>query len=188
MYMICNPLNMGRQKSRLLYERLENEPGNAFSAFCAYRDMHPIERSLALVEAELGVSVKEWSRVYDWSNRVLAWDDYKDRSVRKAEIDAEQDVRESLLGSIAHAAALAEHQLELYTVAAMQNDKKNGLPIADLEEARRLMDSCVKCSALIFGRPTEIIQNKKEDDLDLSNMTVEEMKTLRALQNKAKAE
>ena len=77
-----------RQSAR--WERRPGEPPRAFATFCAYRDLHPLDRSLAEVGRKLGVSKTYLERLsvkFQWVERTAAFDRAQD------EIDQAQRAR-----------------------------------------------------------------------------------------------
>ena len=89
-----------------LWERLadKNESSRAFAAFCVYRDLPPMERSLdkayTLSKNDGTNAVQKrytangtwqgWSTQYDWVNRAKAFDDFrfqKQAEAKQSEID-----------------------------------------------------------------------------------------------------
>ena len=67
------------------WDRQPEESPRAWSAFTAYRDMHPHERAIAKVPAAIGRDAgyvrmcEEFSRRFRWVARVAEWDVYMDR-------------------------------------------------------------------------------------------------------------
>jgi len=75
--------------TRPSWERQEEETRKAFACFEVYRNMLPIERSLAKVRQKLGRKtgyirqLEKWSSKYGWVRRAVEFDAYTD-SVRLA--------------------------------------------------------------------------------------------------------
>lgn len=77
-----------------LYERLENENGKQYAAFCAFRDLGT-KRTLRAASAKVyphlaahpGGSISAWSVRFRWLERAAAWDDEVDRKRRETEIE-----------------------------------------------------------------------------------------------------
>lgn len=80
------------------WEQQQGESARAFAAFCAYRDMEPIKRSLReLAREQVAMGVRkgsekvafsrlcEWSRDWQWVQRVRLWDAEQER-LRLAEM------------------------------------------------------------------------------------------------------
>jgi hypothetical protein len=78
--------SMEKREERLPFEQLPKESTKAFAAFKAYLDMGP-QRSLALVGKQLGKSknmMEQWSRKFDWVERVQAYNRYVANIEREA--------------------------------------------------------------------------------------------------------
>src|SRR5215213_10915264 len=82
-----------------LWDRLENEPGNAFAAFGCFDSLDPKERSL-LAAYRIGVrpDAKKpsdtwagWSREFAWQERALAHDRHLDGVRRKGVEEAVEE-------------------------------------------------------------------------------------------------
>jgi hypothetical protein len=84
-----------------IYERLPNETGPAWAAFCVFREMGP-ERTQAATCRSIGKSqghIHNWAKKYRWKARAAAWDAYVDQHNRLSEVKA--------------VAAMKERQLEI---------------------------------------------------------------------------
>lgn len=69
------------------WNMLPGESGHAYSAFTAYRDMPPDERSIRKLAEDLGrgdTKLFEWSRKFGWPARAKAWDQHVDRARQRA--------------------------------------------------------------------------------------------------------
>jgi hypothetical protein len=192
---MCYCINMSVSKNSLPWERQKNESSQAFSAFCYYRDLHPIERSYRRVAVDLGApesSVATWARSTDWVARTDAWDDYRDTVVRGAELRALADMREQQLEVLEIGHSLVTDQITLLAQQALDAvDNKTGerCGIIGPQELRQWIDAMIKLKALFAGEPTEIQKvNQKIENMDLSKLTVEELQQLKNIQNKAKEE
>jgi hypothetical protein len=188
-------INMSVSKNSLPWERQKNESSQGFSAFCYYRDLHPLERSYRRVAVDLEVpesSVVTWARSTDWVARTGAWDDYKDTVVRGAELRALADMREQQLEILEIGHSLVTDQITLLAQQALDAvDNKTGerYGIIGPQELRQWIDAMIKLKALFAGEPTEIQKvNQKIENMDLSKLTVEELQQLKNIQNKAKEE
>lgn len=78
------------------WERQEGESGQAYEAFCAYRDMGA-NRTLRAVAAGLGKSValiSRWGTDHRWVSRTEAWDSMPARAVADAYAEMARDIAE----------------------------------------------------------------------------------------------
>jgi hypothetical protein len=72
-------LELPQQSAR--WDRQPGESGRQFSSFCAYRDLHPLDRSLAEVGRRLGFSqtyLERLSSRFQWVERTAAFDRHQD--------------------------------------------------------------------------------------------------------------
>ena len=105
------------------WSRQPNETSRQFAVFCAYRDMHPLERSLVEVGRKLGVTktyVERLSARRDWVKRAGAFDDERDRlahSQRARRIE-EMNVRHARIASTA--LRKVEERLEMLDADSMR--------------------------------------------------------------------
>lgn len=83
------------------WERQRGESAKAFAAFCGYRDMGP-RRSLRELARALSANktttylaqLGEWSRRWNWVERVKAWDEELDKKAREAQLEEVRKMRE----------------------------------------------------------------------------------------------
>ena len=83
------------------WERLEGETNSAFGAFCIYRDLPTMRRSIVKAVTQLYgepqvAKVRQWqkwSAANRWVKRVAAWDDYVDQQSRAEILKAIADMR-----------------------------------------------------------------------------------------------
>ena len=105
------------------WARQPNETSRQFAVFCAYRDLHPLERSLVEVGRKLGVTktyVERLSARCDWVKRAGAFDDEQDRltqSQRARRIE-EMNVRHARIASTA--LRKVEERLEMLDADSMR--------------------------------------------------------------------
>lgn len=173
------------------YERQPKESSAAYAAFVAYRDLHPIERSYSRVEAELGADVREWARVTDWASRASAWDDHRDTVVRASELTALAEMRSQQLDILRTGHAIVVDQIELLgqaAIDAINTETGERVNLIGPTEIRQWIDSMIKLKALFAGEPTEIQKVHSNEELDLSKLSIDELKVLKSLQKKIKGE
>jgi hypothetical protein len=88
------------------WDRQPGEGGRAFAAFRIYRDLGPVERSLAWVARASGKSLtwmKEWSRRNRWVGRAAAWDAENQRISRAQHTKGIEEMsrRQARIGQLA---------------------------------------------------------------------------------------
>lgn len=94
------------------WERQPGEPPKAFATFCAYRNLHPLDRSLAVVGQKLGVSksyLERLSAKFQWVDRAAAFDreqDRLDQARRVREVQAMNERHATIAASILQKIAL----------------------------------------------------------------------------------
>ena len=74
------------------WERQENEPDKAWSAWRTFRDTRDKIKTAQI----LGITpttIRNYAKKYDWSDRVREYDRYIDRETQQAEIDAVAEMR-----------------------------------------------------------------------------------------------
>lgn len=138
------------------WEKLPDETGKAYEAFCIYRDMG-IDRSIhkvALKRTESGPHtsrLKEWSRKYHWILRATAYDEHLDdiRRFRNEEALVEMSER---------------HAREAQLLQEKAITKLKALNIDDMKpfDVIKFYDTAVKIERLSRGVPTENIKQEKE--------------------------
>lgn len=108
----------------LAWERREGESEKAFSAFQFYRDMGPERSHRTVAEAIYGVQAKysirtvhEWSRKFDWVDRVRALE-ARDEMIRRQAVEEHLESEAADLAK--RRAALEREQVEIAELAAGQ--------------------------------------------------------------------
>lgn len=94
------PSAADRVPDRDHWERQPGETSRQFACFCAYRDMHPLERSLAKVGRQLGFSTSYLERLSSkggWKQRIAEWDREHDRKNRVRHAKATAQMNEQLV-------------------------------------------------------------------------------------------
>ncbi len=127
----------------------------------------------------------EWYNTYLWADRVAAWDSHLAQA-RDAEVVAitGQDARERRardLTLINDANELASRELQKCLTTSLQTETET----MSVGALTRLLDTSIKLGRLLQGESTENISIQEE--YDLSKLTVDELRTLQTLQEKANA-
>jgi hypothetical protein len=173
--------------ARRPFERNEEETDPAFAAFAAYRDLG-LERSHVKVAANVGKSVQliaKWSRVHAWRKRTLAYDMEVDRRKRVGDLKGVEDMRRRQIKI-----GLDLQELGGIELSKMLREAKKRSSAETLEQGlvMKLLDLGSKLERLNRGEPGEIVQNVDSNTVDLSNLTIEELKAYRAVGRKIKAQ
>jgi hypothetical protein len=93
------------------WERQPGETARQFAVFREYRDMHPLDRSLAEVGQKLGISTSYAERLsarFAWVDRVAAFDAEQDRLAQTTRVrriqemnDRHAEISTAALGKVA---------------------------------------------------------------------------------------
>lgn len=177
----------GRTK-HVSYERWTDEPEEAFNAFVQYRDQ-TAPRSVGKVYGARNMQLLAWCTNFQWRERALEYDRHHDRIRR--------EVTENILKQTT-ASVAAEHMLLLKDarelvarelsklVEASRNSTMPGL--LKSSDLVRMTDMVVKLDRLIRGETTDNLGATVTEDLDYSKLTLDEIRQLKALRAKAKAD
>lgn len=88
---------VGQSQSRPVWERMEAESARAYAAFAIYRDAGVFERSIKLVQEQIGLKtprhLQKLSVRFSWVERATAYDSYLDAKNR---VENEADHSEQL--------------------------------------------------------------------------------------------
>lgn len=178
------------RKARAPWEKRPEETEPAWSAFQAYRETGshigetPGRRSVRGVCKRLGGSLKvwyEWSRVHKWKGRARAYDAHLDRVALES---TEKAIREMHRRHVKLSLRLQDIAgVELAKLADEARAKAKRLGDLRPVELARIAETGVKLERLTRGESTE---NVAGSGLDLSKLSLTELKTLKALREKAK--
>jgi transposase len=163
-----------------IWEKQRAESIEAHAAFLEYKAQKGPRRSIRDVAKTTGLgatTIYHWSARYRWVERVIAFENEKERVKDKVEFN--------------EVAAMHKRHLKLTTglqeLAALE--LKRLLKDAKLEQGSmgannlsKVVDRAAKLERLIRGEVTE----RTESTLDLSKLTLEEKQQLKALREKAK--
>ena len=180
---------------RRLWERRADEPDNAFGAFQRYRDMTtrtgPIAgqrrtttKLHALTEGEpdrwARDTLRMWCKDYEWRARAAAYDFHLDRLALDT---TEKTVREMHQRHVRLAMRLQDIAgTELEKLAHKAREAAKRLKDVGTGDLVRFAEQGVKLERLARGESTETVEGR----LDLSRLSLEDLKALKALRDKAK--
>lgn len=163
-----------------------DESPEAFEAFATYRDMG-VGRSTAAVGRELGKSktvMDRWSSKYAWVARAHSYDLEVDRRKRLGDLAGIEKMRKRQIVVATRMIDLGFLELEKLFAISEKKRKKGTL---DERTLIKLIDVGAKLERLNRGEPGEIVQTHAGEGLDLSTLTLDEIKQLRALRSKVRA-
>lgn len=166
------------------WDRQEGETDEAWAAFRAYREMVPDERLMKRSATKKIEVISKWFRDHNWEARCRAYDAHFDK-VRIEEREAlyRRSAREI---AIDHMVALADMR-DLFTrEIAKLNDVSRASPdmpgLIRPHDLIKLGEVAVKLDRLVRGQTTE---NVGQGELDLSALSLDEVRALHALLEKA---
>jgi hypothetical protein len=165
------------------WEKQDNESQEAWLAFRAYRDMPPDERLLKRAAIGNIAVLSRWYRDHNWADRCAAFDKKFDAMrVEEREKVYRRAAREI---AIDHMVMLADAR-ELYSreFAKLLSASREGdmIGLVKPETLVRMAEVMVKLDRLVRGESTENVQNT---DMDLSQLSLDELRQLNELMSKA---
>ena len=169
------------------YERLEDESDQAFEAFALYRDLH-LERSQRAVATKLGKStalISRWASAYKWRKRTLAYDMEVDRRKHVGDLKGVEDMRRRQTKIGMDLQELGGIELRKMLSEAKRRAKAETL---DQGLVMKLIDLGSRLERLNRGEPGEIVQNVESNAVDLSQLSIEELKMYRSVGRKLRAQ
>jgi hypothetical protein len=171
----------------LPYSKKKDETAEAFEAFATYRDMGT-GRSHASVAEKLGKSeqlIGRWSRKHGWIKRVHAYDAELDRRKRLVDLREVERMRKRQIQSALAMQDLGNIELWKMLDEARKSKKKRGS--LDEKTILKLIEKGATLERLNRGEPGEIVHTSSEGGLDLTGLSLTELKQLRALRHKVRA-
>jgi len=164
----------------LPWERQPSEDDESWKAFQSYRDQTPPRRMYHAAVKRTSM-VSQWYNNHAWAERAAAYDRHLDalrRQTREAILaETEKDRAARQLGQIKMVQDIIDHEL-----AKLWRDTKatEAFGTVKVNELNKLMANAITLERLIRGQSTENVAV----DVDLDNLTPEELRTMRALQQK----
>lgn len=165
------------------WERLTNETAAAFSGFVQYRDMGP-ERSLAKVARLMGKlkpNLERWSAKHEWVKRTQAWDDMLDARRVKATTRAIEAMKTRHLQMATTLQGISASELN----KLVEKAKTDKGAVITVDQLLRFVREGTTMERLNRGEPGDISEVHAQG-LDLSELSMAELETLRELQTKAR--
>lgn len=171
----------------LPYSKRVDESTEAFEAFACYRDMGS-GRSHVAVATELGKSenlIHRWSRKFNWIRRVHAFDAEIDRRKRLVDLREIEKMRRRQTKT-----ALAMQDLgniELWRLLEQSKSSQRKKGVVEIQHVIKLLEKGATLERLNRGEPSEITHSLSNDALDLTGLSLGELKQLRAIRQKIRA-
>ncbi len=171
----------------LPFERRKDEGPEAFEAFSAYRDMG-VSRSTAAVARTCGKHkslMDRWSSTHAWVRRAAAWDAEVDRRKRLVDIHETENMRKRQIRRALKMQELSEIEINKMLSEAQRRKKKRGS--LDEKTVLKLSDEGAKLERVNRGEPGEIVHNTGDGSVDLTGLSLVELKQWKAIRAKVKA-
>lgn len=163
------------------------ETALAFEAFVIYRDMGPSRTTKAVAE-QLQKShglIARWGTVNHWVRRAHSHDAELDRRKRYGELREVEKMRKRQVKSALLMQEIANIELAKMLGEAGRTKKKRGS--LDEKTILKLLAQGAKLERINRGEPGEIVEQHGGEGMDLTGLTLDELKTLRALRAKVRA-
>ena len=167
-----------------IYDRLPKETDNDFHLFIKYRQLDPLERSLKLTSELTGQRldlIQDTAMEHRWIERVKAWDWETDRALKVRQLKQIQDMQrrhaeigEGLLN-------IAEREL---IKASQMVDRQIDTPYVKINELLQLVECGAKLERLSREEPSEIVENRDKEALNLKKLSKEELRQLNKIKMK----
>ncbi|HSC14600.1 MAG TPA: hypothetical protein VLI71_05750 [Gammaproteobacteria bacterium] len=183
------------------WERQPEETDSGWAGFVAYRDLGPNERSLAKAALKIGKqkrNLEAWCTAWDWVARCAAFDAWTDRQAKLAELEGVREMKKRQIAmgqAFQGVAALALNKIGAAEKSVGPDGKPGPLTLKP-NEVKELAELGAKLERLARGEPGEIEVARIETPAgaqgpivhDYSNLTTEELRTLRMLTRKARGD
>ena len=166
---------------RLPWEQQKGESARHYAAFCAFRDMHPLDRGVVAAFRETNpdeprsrASVwNNWSREHDWVHRAECYDKYNDKLVQRVWQERRRVEREKEWSAATQLLEKATQMLEFPLAAVRHETSADGMTQITIVEpagwkmadAAKLVETASKLARLSAGMATEILE-LSEDEID----------------------
>lgn len=172
------------------WHKQKGETACAYRYFTLYKDMHG--RSISRLAKLLGRSARgleKYSSNYNWKERAAAWDRELDNRLldkRSDDIEAMRQ-RHVQLGLGMQTAVAKElkawvHKVELANAKAKAKGLEHHDPVLSVNELIRISEHGINLERISRGEPTGHV--KVNEEVDLSALSVEELKQFRKLKKK----
>ncbi len=172
--------------ARRPYERRDNEGPEAFEAFTIYRDMG-LDRSLVRVAAQLSKSeqlMARWSGTHEWVKRIRAYDMEVDRRKHIGDLRGIEDMRRRQTKLAMQLQELGALELKKLLKRARSYDDAG---VVDDTLMLKLIDAGSKLERVVRGEPGEIIQTTGNDAVDLTDVSIDDLKALKRIKAQVQA-
>lgn len=162
------------------WERLADEPDDAFKQFTYYLHMAPPRRVLGVLHGPT-VSKAGWAQTWSWYSRAKAWDDHL---AKVAAEEAEETIKESVRAVTQHHMRILQGLREVLEREAgkwlEESRTASGQTLLKPREIMKLTDVVVKLDRLVREQSTENI----DVPTDLSSLSLEDLRTMQDIQKK----
>lgn len=175
------------------WSRMQGEPEKAYMSFLLYRDMNP--RTLKRVADARGIKsvrrLEQWSAKWKWQERAEAYEKHLDDAWIESKAGQIEQATKRIQRLMKKIAWFVDNEFDVLVERAIEEKrakmKDPGRPRSSTVQSQhvltRLSRDSVILTRLIYGESTENVQSGA---FDPSKLSVEELATLRELQEKAK--
>jgi hypothetical protein len=181
----------GEPIERRAWDQLAGESDKAYRIFHTYLELGADRTILAACKVcgkRSSRRAEQWSVKWRWKERASAWDTHLHR---QAEVRAE-DLTADLQRRHAYIAQAMAEFVEIELAATLRKSKRadentpdRDTPLVSANELKNIAKNAVEIGRLITGQPTEHAK-VTEGAPDYGQLSVEELRQLRALREKAK--
>lgn len=172
----------------VLYNKLPDEPQDAYKAFCYYRDLPPYDRVIDRARAKFGPNVGGWFATYNWPKRADAWDIYCAQKRSEEKRRWYNRVEDETMGGIEDASLFCRENMERFARILLGEDlDSDEKPIISYKEAYNILVDAIVKARLIVGQSTENIKSEETLTYNLEKLTDEELLDISEKMRKARS-
>lgn len=167
------------------WERQPCDTDDSWVAFCAYRDSSPPRKLFARKGMQPMASLMAWFKGHNWDGRIKAFDKWTSKitlaEFENALKETSKERAAKHVGIINASLELLEREINKYLDTSRNSELPGLLKPSDITKMAEVM---IKLDRVIKGESTEHVKH----DLDLSKLSVDELKKLNDLTSKAVTE
>lgn len=165
------------------WERQPGDTDESWHAFVAFRDAKPPRRLLGRPGTGPTVQLSKWYREGGWRERAAAYDAYMDHVMLQEREDflrqTAKDISVEHMQVLQTARSLVQRELDKFLKASQESE---AIGMVSPGQLNAMMENMVKLDRLVRDQSTENV----ETGMDLSQLSVEELKALKELSLKAR--
>lgn len=182
-------------EGRNLWDRMKGahgrmEPPKAFAAFQTFVKLGA-GRTVKETARQLGKRstrrMYQWRTKWRWDARAEAWDRHLQSEYETHAVDQVKALKENHLDIVRGMAEIVDRETAAHIRRVRQadkNDPKRDTPLLSASELKNMAKNAIELGRLVMGETTE--HTEVSDGPDYSKLSVEELRQLRYLRDKAK--